>query len=406
MFSAIHLIFRNASLRIATIALFITGFTYAATIPFQSIVAIKEFGMSDGAFSLLTIAIALANLTIGVSLSIVSDMVKDRRSMIIGVCAIGILGFGLVYLFPSLPMFAICSITLISISSTSYVLLFGAVRSTTNSLDSERAAAVNTIVRAVFSASWILVPGLVAFLLVGSVSMLPAWGFAAIACLVSLVLVLAFWPATSAPVSEQKFTFFSSVRQLMSPIMIGRITAMALITGTQRLFMIVAPLIIVGKVGGTLADVGLVFGTVAALEIPFMLMWGSLVGRFSVLQILVTGTVIYSAQMALLSFATAPWHVYALMVPAACGAAAILTLPLTYFQDLLTERPGLGTSLFQITAFVSYAFVSVSFAIGAATLGYSHTAWMSVVMAALGIAGLLALERQKRSQAYEAVNLS
>jgi hypothetical protein len=43
-----------------------------------------------------------------------------------------------------------------------------------------------------------------------------------------------------------------------------------------------------------------------------------------------------------LTFATAPWQIYALTVPAATGAAALLSMPLTYFQDLFPGRPGLA----------------------------------------------------------------
>jgi hypothetical protein len=66
----------------------------------------------------------------------------------------------------------------------------------------------------------------------------------------------------------------------------------------------------------------------------------------------VVAGLIYAGFMATLTFATSPWQIYALTVPAAAGAAALLSMPLTYFQDLFPGRPGLGTSFNPINSFL------------------------------------------------------
>ena len=111
-------------------------------------------------------------------------------------------------------------------------------------------------------------------------------------------------------------------------------------------------------------------------------------------QAMLAGAAIYAGFMALLGLASEPWHIYALLLPNAFGVAAILSLPLTYYQDLLHGRPGLGTSLNQISAFLSNGMSAAGFALGAAWLGYYHTAWIGVAMVAIGSACLLALERR------------
>ncbi|MBX9459271.1 MAG: hypothetical protein KL863_26290 [Rhizobium sp.] len=154
------------------------------------------------------------------------------------------------------------------------------------------------------------------------------------------------------------------------------------------------PLILVGAAGGTVRDVGLIAGACAALEIPSMLIWGALLRHLTVVQAMVIGALIYAAFMVLLGLSTEVWHVYALLIPNAFGVSAILSLPLTYYQDLLGERPGLGTSLNQISVFLSNAMSAAGFAIGAAWLGYSHSAWLGVAMVLVGCAWLVLLERR------------
>jgi MFS transporter, SET family, sugar efflux transporter len=141
-------------------------------------------------------------------------------------------------------------------------------------------------------------------------------------------------------------------------------------------------------------DVGLVAGACAALEIPSMLIWGALLKRLSVVQAMVVGAAIYAGFMALLGIASEPWHIYALLLPNAFGVSAILSLPLTYYQDLLQGRPGLGTSLNQISAFLSNGISAAGFALGAALLGYSHSAWLGVAMVVVGCIWLTTLERR------------
>ena len=131
MLAAFWIILRNPAMRVATAALLASGLTYGATLPFLSIVGIHEFGISNTSLSLLLFAIAVANLTYGVVLAIFSDMVSDRKPMLIAVLAVGVVGFGAIYLVPHLAVFVTCAVLLIPISNASYSLIFAFIRSQT-----------------------------------------------------------------------------------------------------------------------------------------------------------------------------------------------------------------------------------------------------------------------------------
>jgi len=395
MFPAIITILRSASLRRSTLMLFLCGVTGAATMPFLPVLGVRELGLADATLSLLLFTFSVAGLIAGVGMAVFSDMVSDRRVLISATALAGVIGFGAIYLLPDVAAFIFASVVLIPIAGSGYALLFATIRADTEAMAAPERAAINAAVRAFLSAAWMLGPALIGLWLADAVSVRPAWAFAAFISAISLALALLMRPSAPKPATTARPGFLSSLLLAAEPNILGRVAAISLITGANILITILQPLILIENVGGQLSDVGLVAGGCAALEIPFMLVWGSLLGRFSVITLLVAGSLIYAVFMLLLGFATAPWQIYLLLIPNAFGLAAILSLPLSYFQDLLVERPGLGTALNQMMQFLSQSLSALAFAIGAPLIGYSYSAFIGVGMALAGIGALLWMERRR-----------
>jgi SET family sugar efflux transporter-like MFS transporter len=395
MFPAIVTILRSASLRRSTLMLFLCGMTGAATMPFLPVLGVRELGLADATLSLLLLTFSVAGLIAGVGMAVFSDMVSDRKVLIAATALSGVIGFGAIFLLPDVAVFIMASVVLIPIAGSGYSLLFATIRADTEAMAAPERASINAAVRAFFSASWMLGPALMGLWLADAVSVRPAWAFAALIAAISLALALLMRPSMQKPATTTRPGFLSSLLLAAEPRILGRVAAISLITGANILITILQPLILIESVGGKLSDVGLVAGGCAALEIPFMLVWGSLLGRFNVITLMVSGSMIYTVFMLLLGFATAPWQIYLLLIPNAFGLAAILSLPLSYFQDLLVERPGLGTALNQIMQFLSQSLSALAFAIGAPLVGYSHSAFIGVGMALAGIAALLWMERRR-----------
>lgn len=163
MLAAFWIILRSPAIRVAAVALLASGLTYGATLPFLSIVGIHEFGMRDSSLSLLLVAIAFANLTYGVVLAIFSDMVSDRKPMLLAVLVAGVAGFGLIHLVPNLAVFVFCAVVLIPVANASYSLIFAFIRNQTLPFGAREATQINQVVRAIFSGSWVVIPGVMAF---------------------------------------------------------------------------------------------------------------------------------------------------------------------------------------------------------------------------------------------------
>ena len=95
----------HPQLLLLTLMIFLQGSAYGSTLPYLSITAIQELGMSDQAYSVLVFVTSLCAVTISVSLGILSDLMGDRRTIIMVMAVMGAIGYGAIFLFPSIPVF-------------------------------------------------------------------------------------------------------------------------------------------------------------------------------------------------------------------------------------------------------------------------------------------------------------
>ncbi|MCZ4093787.1 MFS transporter [Sinorhizobium psoraleae] len=398
MSSSLLFAMRNPVIRASVLAIFLFGFSGAATSPYQSVVGITELGLSDGFYSALIFVAALVNVTVSVTVGIVADRVGNYRTLMLAVILSGAVGYGLVYALPTKSSFVAGTLLLLPIYGALNSLLFANVRTAANGMGGKDAAAVNSGVRAAISLSWVLVPGLVGFVLSARGSMLPAYLLASLGCIANLLLVFFLLPPQRGgdPVLSKRLSYLASFAEILSPRVLARLAAMALICSTLHVNAAVLPLIVTGAAGGSATDIGIVVGVVALLEVIFILVWGRIQYRLNHIDALVIGTTIYVVYMALLGFSSRPWHIYALTLISGFGAAALISIPITYLQDLIADRPGLGSSLIAVNIFLGGALSAALFALGTRISDYSGTALLG---AAAGIAGgalLLFLDGARR----------
>ena len=86
--------------------MFFSGVTYAATMPYASLVGVDTLGMSPGWFGTVMAAGSVIGTFTAVLLGYVSDRLKDRRLLVLLTALAGMLGHGLIYLWPSQAGFA------------------------------------------------------------------------------------------------------------------------------------------------------------------------------------------------------------------------------------------------------------------------------------------------------------
>jgi SET family sugar efflux transporter-like MFS transporter len=384
-------VFRNPTIRVSMLAIFAFGFAGAATSPYQSVVGIRELGLSNGLYSALIFSAAAVNVIVSILLGNLADRIGEYRTMMLAVAIFGILGYGSIYVLPMQSTFVVSALLLLPIYGSLNSLLFANVRQTTSGMARNDVATVNSGVRAMISLSWVLVPGITGVLLSRSPSMLPAYLFAGIACAVCFGLIAIFLPRQSGTdkAASRHLSYLAALGEVVSPPVLVRVMAVALISCTLHVNGAILPLIVTGAAHGTVADVGILVGIVAFFEVVFILVWGRAQRMMSHVTALAIGTVIYVTYLVLLGFASAPWHIYSLTLISGIGAAALISIPITYLQDLIAERPGLGSALISVNIFISAGLSALLFAIGTAISSYSGTAFIGAFAGLVGLGLLL-----------------
>lgn len=399
MRSALAVAFQQPSIRICALAIFFFGFTGAATSPYQSIIGIKELGLNDSAYAGLMFAAAIVNVTASILMGILADRLGDYRNSTLFLCLFGIAGYASVYLAANASAFVVSKLVLLPIFGAVNSLIFANVRAHSHGMSSSMLVAVNSTMRAMISLSWVLVPGLVGIALAGSASMLPAYLLASLAALVCFALVAFFLPK-SAPVAhledKSRYKLIASLKEVASGKVIVRVFAIALICSMLHINDAVRPLVITGKAGGTVADIGTIVGIVAALEVVFIIFWGWAEKRMPPIAALASGAALYALYLLLQGLSTATWHVYAQSLLSGFAAAAIISLPITYLQDLIADRPGLGSSLIAVNIFLGAGLSSLIFAVGTQFTDYGGTSILGALFGLVGVGLLLFLDGPRR----------
>ncbi|KZM50112.1 MFS transporter [Labrenzia sp. OB1] len=397
MFSMYAAAFRHIPIRVNATAIFFFGSAGAATAPFQSVIAIQEFGLTDAAYSAVILFAAILNVVASVAIGIYSDRLGDYRLALLVVSCFGIAGSGLIYFGANTLSFLIGLLALFPVFGALNSLIFANVRAYSVTLPNNEQPGINAAVRAMISLSWVLVPGLVGMVLANSGSMLPAYLFAMAASIVCYCLFQFALP--SAPVvSDQmkpKVPFLASLGRIARPSVVIRLLAISLITSMLHVNAAVLPLVTTDIAGGSLTDVGVIIGIVAALEIVFILFWGRMEPKYGSVQTIGAGSVLYAAYLVLLGQSSSPMHIYALCFISGLGAAAIISLPITYLQELIPDLAGLGSSLISVNLFVSAGFSAMFFALGTYVSDYAGTSILGGLAGLVGVALVYGLDGRR-----------
>nr|WP_299844632.1 MFS transporter [uncultured Paracoccus sp.] len=417
---------RHRVVRASAAAIFLYGFAGAATSPYQSVLGIRELGLSDSQYAAIAFAASITNVAMAIAIGALSDRFHSYRKPLILTSAFGILGYGMIWALPGPWVFALAMIGPLALFHATNSMLFGNVRAQSARFDPEETRIVNALMRMAISLSWVLVPGAVGLMLAGQPSMIAAWLIAAVlaaACLATVTLWLepdAPPPTDTRPKRQPQggtgtsrvapsagrsdrpaqprlpVSVLGDLAQVLQPRLLASILGVALITQVLHVNGAVLPLIVVGQANGTPEDVGFAVGMVAALEVGFMFLWTWALRYLRLTTALAISTLIYMGYLAGIAVAQTPGHVFAASLLAGVGAAGIISIPISYLLDLIADRPGLSASLIAVNVFIAGAIGAAIFALGTAVQGYPAAALLSGLAGLAGAGLLFKLERGAR----------
>ena len=376
--------------------MFFSGVTYAATMPYASLVGVDTLGMSPGWFATVMSSGAILGTFVSLGLGYLSDKLPDRRLLALMTAAAGIVAHGLIYAWQTQWAFAIAMALIMPVAGACYSQGFGYARVFYVKHRPERADFMVTALRTVFTLAWIIVPPLAGWV-AATFSIFDVYlASSASYAIVALVFALLMSDQTTAvqipaPVRTEGASRLSVFA--LRPGILAGLVGLAVMTGAMRLLTLAVSLFIVTDLDGGVTDVGLYAGITAGTEAPFMLLLGYLTTRMTKETLLAGAGLVMALFMGLTSQLTSVTALFWLLALNGLGTAALMSVNIPYVQDAIKGRVGLSTSLMDVVAIAANLLGAAAFGLLASGGDYRFTlmvaAGLSVAGAAIMVGGNL-----------------
>ncbi|MBI1170317.1 MFS transporter [bacterium] len=394
--TSIRFVLKHPTLRLIAAALLLLGAHNASVYPYQSVIAIERIGMSKPAFSLMLALASVIAVTSSVMFGILGDQHGRRRAIALITALCSTVDIGLMLVFPGLWALVLCQGVLLPLASSIYGQLFALARLASPGEGATRTAVLSTI-RSAMSFSFLAMLIFWTFAFGFGLSELAVYVSGGLASLGMSLLVLLGWPrdgrtAWADPRSGMRL--HHALAEIARPHVALRVVLLGALASAGNLYMVLISLVFdASQVRGP-ADVALYVGLVAGFEVPAML----IVPRFAHLMprstLMAVGGLIYGCHLlALPLLAGTPW-LWGMTVFAGFGGAVIITTPISYYQDLLSARPGAAASMLAVQKLVADVLTAAIFALGSQVGGFETVAVMGVAVSLCGGLGVYLADRQ------------
>ncbi|EAR50817.1 putative integral membrane transporter protein [Oceanicola granulosus HTCC2516] len=400
MFKPLILIWRDPALRMAAAAVMLVGCLAATMTPYQSLIAIRLFGLSDSAYALV-LAVASAVAVAGsVGIGILTDQTAQRRAIAAWSAGLGIFGALLVLALPGKVSFVLAHALVLPLASSVFGQIFALAR-----LASQRFAAADrdgimAAVRALFALPFIVVLPLWSVAFDAGAGLLTIYAVLAALGLVLVRLLTAHWPRAGALAAETRsgLSLSASLAEMGRPAVLVRVALTGAIGSGVFMYMVILGLAFDAAPGRDIGDVAIFAGLIAGLEVPVMLSMGLLLARMGRLQAILLGAACYAGFLfAFPALLPTPW-VWLLTIPAAVGGGIVLSLPIAYVQDLMGTRAGAGGALLAVQKVASDTLCAALFAVATWVAGYGLAAVLAGVAMLAAAFALILLDRPQLSK--------
>jgi MFS transporter, SET family, sugar efflux transporter len=361
---------------------FVLGLTTAFVLPFISLWATRDIGMSRATLGTFMTVQALSAILISTLIARWSDRGVSRRTLLLfGSCA-GALGYlGFAYVRHPLSLVLIGSSAL-AVASINFAQFFAHVREHLEHTERAGAAVrlMMGILRACYALAWTVAP-LLAARLVSRFGYPAIFLAAAISFIVFAAGVMRFVPRAVRTVEPLPTPTQATTWRFGRTVVLAHAVAFALMFAAFTIQGLNLPLFLTEKLGATAHGVGNAFAVSPVFEILFMVGFGHFAALGYQRHVMVVGAWAAVGYFAALPFITAVWHVYPLQVLNAAAHAVTTSVAIPYFQDLLPGQAGAATTLYSNALKVGSLLGFGSFALLASYLGDRRLFWVCAAFA-------------------------
>lgn len=392
------LILRDPTLRLTAVLMVLQGALVCSFGPHISVLAVRQFGLGDRGYAVMMVASTLISVTAAIAAGIRADQTANRRGVALWSCALMVLGTALMTALPS-PISFVLTHALIFPLNSLFGQLFAQSRLAAQSYPPATRDGIQTTIRALFAAPFIVVLPLWALAFDRGTPILSIYPVAMFLAALMLALTARTWPSAGTAQWQDAPSGLSlrqALQELANPALALRIVALGAVSVGGTAYWAIMGLVLTGPTGsGTAA---LYAGLVAGLEVPLMLMVPWVLPHVRRTHLILIGTCIYALQLLGIPLLAGSPLVWLALIPGAIGGALTLTLPLAYMQDALGHRPGTGAALMALMKLAGDAMAAASFALGTALSGYLLAAVLAATVTIVGALVLVTADRGTASQ--------
>lgn len=320
---------------------FVTGMAVALQVPTLSLFLAQEVGVRPFLIGLFYTINAVVGILVSQWLAHHSDRHGGRKGLILLCCGAGVL-VSLLFAFDRhYWLLASLGVLLGSIAGTSSPQLFALAREHADR-EGKRADMFSSVMRAQFSLAWVIGPPL-AFAIAIGYGFTPMYLASALAFAVCAAIVWRWLPALPLPRVEAVSSGGSSWRDKDVRALF---MACTLMWTCNSMYLINMPLYLTRELGLEERLAGLLMGTAAALEIPFMLLAGHYTRRLGKRPMMLVATLAGVLFYLGLTRLTGERELLMLQLFNAIFIGIVAGIGMSYFQDLMPGRAGVATTLF------------------------------------------------------------
>ncbi len=363
----------------------------ASVYPYQSLIAIERIGLSEPAFALVLVLASITAVTASVLFDILGDQRGNRWRIALVATVASLLGLLLMLGFPGNLSLILCHGILLLIASSLYGQLFALARLA--ALDSHSRDAA---LRSAMSISFLAMLVFWTFGFAAQIDVMAIYVSAGLASIGQLTLVYFSWPldgATAWADRRSGLNFAQAFKEIPHPGILLRQLLLGAISATGIMYMVLISLVFEDSAVRDASDVAVYVGLVAGWEMPCLLLLSRIAGRFRCATLLAVGGAVYTLHVLALPMLCDTVWMWVMQLVAGTGGTAIISLPISYFQDLMHSRPGTAGAMLALQTLVSDVLGAAAFAMGTTIGGYETIAVIGSAMALVGGAGLLWVDR-------------
>jgi SET family sugar efflux transporter-like MFS transporter len=382
----------------------IVGLTGALTGPFTALFlsdGVHGDGVhsSPGRISLFLFLSPLVAVGVASAVGRVSDRPNARRTILFASSVAGIAGFSLFAVFRDYWALLAVSLTLLALSGAIMAQILAVGRELMDRDYPTRAVMAMNGLRMMMSFSWAIGAPIGALLIryIGFTTLYFATAGAYVLVL-GVVVALRRLGTSSAPLAAAPSEPDNAPADEDSPpraVVLGSAAAFTVLSCVTSLTVTTMPLFVSIDLRSSVTNAGLVLGLCASFEVPLMLVFGAMAGRWPIERLLLLGCGFGMLYCLSVAMANSVWQVAVAQAFHACFVCCIGGLGISYFQHLMPSALGRATTMFSnasrfagMLAGLIFGFVEVH--------GYRLAFVVSFVLCLLGTAILVVIERRQR----------